>query len=183
MKKLFLYVFLGMLWCNTSYAGLGDKTIVLKCMSMEQTSVPYKFKIFTHKKKGTRAITYKLPHEGNVKLWDGEILANSFVSDKGEKIYYWIKYYALPKPVIAAFGFNTSTKNQINMTAFYNISDYESNLRDIRKKAFRNDYDRNNQTKANEKHMDYLIAKEEVFNKLLESNKKRDEMTFACEED
>ena len=80
---------------------------------MEQTSVPYKFKIFTHKKKGTRAITYKLPHEGNVKLWDGEILANSFVSDKGEKIYYWIKYYAIPKPAIAAFGFNTSTKNQI----------------------------------------------------------------------
>ena len=179
MKKAIGIIVLCFLWCNTSYAGFGDKTIVLECASATSPQTFLKFKIFTHKEKGTRIKSYKLT-ENFLKLWDGELLANSEVDETGREFITGIKYFALDKPSIWAFGVSPVGTSQLNLIYYKNISAFESNLRDLRKKAFNTKYDRENQSKANDKHWEYVLAKEEVFNNIYNSNEKGNDVAFAC---
>ena len=53
MNKFLFTIFLGLLLSSNSYAGIGDKTIVLKCISVAKPHAYLKFKILKIRKRDT----------------------------------------------------------------------------------------------------------------------------------
>ena len=149
MKKLSLYVFLVLMWCNVGFAGFGDKTSVIKCEG-------YKFKILDHKEKGLRIDSYD-------KIWKAEQLADSYVNEKGETNYYWFGYY--PKAGLYGYRFNLAT-NKLGVNGFPGLSD--NNLTGLLDRAKNDKYNLENQDKRNKKHKDFFFAQLEAYNKLIE---------------
>ncbi len=184
-KKFLSTIILGLLLSSNSYAGIGDKTIVLGCISAAEPHTYLKFKILKHPEKGTRIKSYKVSNvdpKASPKFWDDELLASSKINTAGKEFITWIKYFAISKPSIWAFGVSpVGSSPQLNVIYYTNISAFESNLRDLRDKALGTKYDRKNQNKTNDKHWEYVLAKEKVFNKIFNSNKKGEKVAFVCD--
>ena len=187
MKKLLGILVLGLLLSSNAYAGFGDKAIVLKCVVVDEPKTFFKFKILSHKEKGIRIKTYKVS-EKFIKLWDGELLASYKVDEKGSEYITWIRYFSTKKnPSMWLFGVDPkgdeNGETYVKLKFYENISGFDSNLKDLEINTFRNKRDRENQSKANDKHWKYVLAKEEVFFNLLDSNKKSNDVVLLCEID
>ena len=104
MKKLSLYIFLVLMWCNVGFAQLVDKIIVIKCKpdfyngheldseihKSEIKKLTFKFKIHIHDEKGVREDS-----DDKNKKWLGQELANFFRNSKDEMVYQWINYFPI----------------------------------------------------------------------------------------
>ena len=139
MNKFLFTIFLGLLLSSNSYAGIGDKTIVLKCISVAKPHAYLKFKILKDQEKGTRIKSYEVRNvdkKSFPKFWDDELLARSKINTAGKEFITWIKYFAISKPSIWAFGVSpVGSSPQLNVIYYSNISAFESNLRDLKDKA------------------------------------------------